>query len=543
MDGGDVCAYLDTNKIEAEITAAVAACVEQGAAQPLAYLAKRLAERAAEVALEFDYKSLCAELKALVRSHKCAKELVRLSWHDAGTYSVVLGGGGPNAAMRFQEGGEAGFEANEGLDGTIALLAPLKTRHPNISHADLWALAANVAVEELGGPAVATRFGRIDADSATDSVEGQPGRLPTEKSAVHLRDLFYAKGFNDREIVALSTFALVEDFGLAEDAGFAPWVEAFAADQPKLASDFAEAWAKLQELGCGRLMPHPASLEHAAPGCQLPTVWLDLPLLAKREHNHDSTIYAFELPNKAASLGLPACAAVHLRVPGRGRGGGGADDFDGSDAARPYSPISSGEMHGRFELLVTRLAGGVVSHWLHGLPLGSKVGFKLPRAEVRPEVQYPFAGVKTFSLLCTESGLPPMYQLLCTLLSAPSEEREVVLLCHSATVDDILLREELEELARKAEGRFKLVHVVGTQPDELPPPGWEDTATHTAAAGTLDRAKIQTYAFPPAADTRLFVCGQPKTYAALCGAREEPGLRKSSLLHELGYTGSMVVKM
>ena len=77
MDGGDVCAYLDTHKIEAEITAAVAACVEQGAAQPLAYLARRLAERAAEVALEFDYKSLCAELKALVRSHTCAKELVR----------------------------------------------------------------------------------------------------------------------------------------------------------------------------------------------------------------------------------------------------------------------------------------------------------------------------------------------------------------------------------------------------------------------------------------------------------------------------------
>ena len=104
MDGGDVCAYLDANKIEAEITAAVAACVEQGAAQPLAYLAQRLAERAAEVALDFDYKSLCAELKALVRSHECAAELVRLSWHDAGTYSVVLGGGGPNAAMRFQEG-------------------------------------------------------------------------------------------------------------------------------------------------------------------------------------------------------------------------------------------------------------------------------------------------------------------------------------------------------------------------------------------------------------------------------------------------------
>ena len=122
---------------------------------------------------------------------------------------------------------------------------------------------------------------------------------------------------------------------------------------------------------------------------------------------------------------------------------------------RPYAPISSDEMKGRFELLVTRFGGGVASHWLHGLPLGSKVGFKLPRAEVRPEVQYPFAGVKTFSLLCTASGLPPMYQLLCTPLSAPAEEREVVLLCHSATVDDILLRDELEEWARKAAGRLR----------------------------------------------------------------------------------------
>ena len=104
-------------------------------------------------------------------------------------------------------------------------------------------------------------------------------------------------------------------------------------------------------------------------------------------------------------------------------------------------------------------------------------------------------------------------------------------------------REELDEWVRKAAGRLRLVHVVGTQPDELPPPGWEDTPTHTAAAGTLDKAKIQKYAFPPAADTRLCVCGQPKTYAALCGAREEKGLRKGSLLHELGYTASMVIKM
>ena len=47
-------------------------------------------------------------------------------------------------------------------------------------------------------------------------MEGQHGRLPTERSAVHLRELFYAKGFNDREVVALTAYALVEDYGLAQ---------------------------------------------------------------------------------------------------------------------------------------------------------------------------------------------------------------------------------------------------------------------------------------------------------------------------------------
>ena len=93
-------------------------------------------------------------------------------------------------------------------------------------------------------------------------------------------------------------------------------MEAFAAEPPKLTHSFAEAWAKLQELGCGRLRPHPASLEYAAPGCQLPTVWLELKLLTKREHNHDSTVYAFQLPDKAASPNpSPLLKRTRTRTP------------------------------------------------------------------------------------------------------------------------------------------------------------------------------------------------------------------------------------
>ena len=44
----------------------------------------------------------------------------------------------------------------------MPLLEPIKAQYPNISRADLWAHAANVAIEALGGPSILSRFGRRD---------------------------------------------------------------------------------------------------------------------------------------------------------------------------------------------------------------------------------------------------------------------------------------------------------------------------------------------------------------------------------------------
>jgi cytochrome-b5 reductase len=60
--------------------------------------------------------------------------------------------------------------------------------------------------------------------------------------------------------------------------------------------------------------------------------------------------------------------------------------------------------------------------------------------------------------------------------------------------------------------RLKVVHVVGNKPDDAAPPGWESTPTYTAETGWIDEAKIAKYAFPPAEDTLLFVCGLPPMY-------------------------------
>jgi len=81
-----------------------------------------------------------------------------------------------------------------------------------------------------------------------------------------------------------------------------------------------------------------ADKEYAS-SCYLPTDWMPLALLEKKEYNHDSTLYDFELP-KGTSLNLPACACILLLAPGA--------EKDGADAVRPYTPISPNEVTGCF---------------------------------------------------------------------------------------------------------------------------------------------------------------------------------------------------
>lgn len=128
--------------------------------------------------------------------------LVRLAWHAAGTYDAATKTGGSNGAgMRYEK--EGGDPSNAGLQHARAFLEPIKKKFPWITYADLWTVAAVVAIREMGGPQIKWRGGRTDF---TDDSKVPPrGRLPDgAKGADHIRHIFYRMGFNDQEIVALS---------------------------------------------------------------------------------------------------------------------------------------------------------------------------------------------------------------------------------------------------------------------------------------------------------------------------------------------------
>ena len=87
--------------------------------------------------------------------------------------------------MRFEP--ESLHSANNGLHVARELMGQLKKEFQWISYGDLWTLAGVCAVQEMGGPKVPWRPGRVDgfAKDATPD-----GRLPdAAQGASHLRDV------------------------------------------------------------------------------------------------------------------------------------------------------------------------------------------------------------------------------------------------------------------------------------------------------------------------------------------------------------------
>lgn len=255
-----------------------------------------------------DYAAIKADVAAILDNDdwddgSFGPVLVRLAWHASGTYCQKTGDGGSNGAtMRFSP--EADFGANAGLKHARDFLEPIKAKYPEISYADLWILAGNTALEEMGCPPIPFRGGRTDeADNKTCPPDG---RLPDAAlGAQHLRDIFYRQGFNDQEIVALSgahslgrchtdrsgfwgpwtraptTFSneyyrelldntwtpkpwkgpdqfedptgdlmmLPTDVAVRDDPEFRKWAVIYRDDYDRFASDFVKAWVKLTTNG------------------------------------------------------------------------------------------------------------------------------------------------------------------------------------------------------------------------------------------------------------------------------------------------------
>lgn len=139
-----------------------------------------------------------AKARALVRTRIAADPTIagtflRASFHDA--FASAGTRGGANGSLRF----EVSREENFGLKRAVDALAEV-SRESGLGWADCFALAGAVAVEETGGPGIVVRLGRVDA------TEGDPTDIMPDfaETVVELRNRFEPRGYDDRDLVALS---------------------------------------------------------------------------------------------------------------------------------------------------------------------------------------------------------------------------------------------------------------------------------------------------------------------------------------------------
>jgi L-ascorbate peroxidase len=238
---------------------------------------ERLADHAGPVAAPASLEAdLRAELLALMPLEYAPAHL-RLAFHDAGTYDERTRSGGAHGTVRLPEVLQRASNTGWG-HACVELLRDVRADFPELSWADLIAVAGAVAVQRCGGPVIEIGLGR------TDHAEPVPGRhLPGGyEGPALLTSMFRRMGLGPRELVVLSgahtlghtqrrpftadTYrfsnsyfvtllahpersTLPTDQALVSDPALRRYVEAYAADESLFWSDFSAAFRRLTWFG------------------------------------------------------------------------------------------------------------------------------------------------------------------------------------------------------------------------------------------------------------------------------------------------------
>ncbi|CAN3376844.1 hypothetical protein DIURU_001624 [Diutina rugosa] len=216
-----------------------------------------------------------------------------------------------------------------------------------------------------------------------------------------------------------------------------------------------------------------------------PKVWRDFELIDKTIVSRNSAIYRFKLRRDDEVLDIPPGHNVACCF-----------DIDGKDEIRYYSPISNEFDAGFFDILVKSYPRGLVSSRFAQLKEGQTVKFRGPVGKL----DYVPNMAKRLGLVAGGSGITPILQVLTAIITNPKDHTDVDLIYANDTENDILLKNEIDQIAERWPGDRLRVFYTLTKP----PADWN------GGVGYVSRDMMEEHL--PAADdeNQLFICGPPE---------------------------------
>lgn len=217
----------------------------------------------------------------------------------------------------------------------------------------------------------------------------------------------------------------------------------------------------------------------------------------------DTRLFRFKLRHPNQRLGLPIGQHMYVRAT-----------IDGKDVQRAYTPVSSDDDLGHFDLLIKVYfpnvhpkfpEGGKLSQYMERLQVGDSIDVKGPigrfeylgngHFRVKKGKDFVERTVKSFGMIAGGTGITPMRQILKAILKNPSDRTQVHLLFANQTEQDILLRDELDGIAA-CDSRVKVWYTL-----DRPGETWK------FSKGFVDFDMVDKHMPKPGPDACVLMCG------------------------------------
>ena len=196
------------------------------------------------------------------------------------------------------------------------------------------------------------------------------------------------------------------------------------------------------------------------------------------------------------------------------------ETIEGMPITRAYSISSSPKdsLAGRYTLSIKLVDGGIMSKYIFDTwKPGTKVETSAPLGNFEYQ---PLRDAKTVVCLAGGSGITP-FKSMANAVADGDEDFNMILLYGSRDYDNILFREEFDELQKKC-GKIKVINVLSDGENDVP--GCEK--------GFITADLIKKYA-PDNEPYSVFLCGPQQMYKFVDNELEKLGLEKKYIRHEM----------
>ncbi|KAM5584837.1 hypothetical protein ABKV19_004277 [Rosa sericea] len=181
-------------------------------------------------------------------------------------------------------------------------------------------------------------------------------------------------------------------------------------------------------------------------GCLDPEKFKEFKLVKRTQLSHNVAKFKFALPTATSVFGLPI--GQHISCRGR--------DSLNEEVIKAYTPTTLDTDVGYFELVIKMYPQGRMSHHFRVMSEGDYLAVKGPKGRFK----YQPNQVRAFGMLAGGTGITPMFQVARAIMENPSDRTNVHLIYGNVTYEDILLKEELDNLAINFPNRFNIYYVL-----------------------------------------------------------------------------------